>query len=105
MKTSRLMMVLMLAALFMPLSSAAAVTLVQTSDPGFYNNHIGTLLNLSNTGTDTCAEPFPIGNDCSAVYAAAPDLSAASSVLGNWLTDPLHLNGNWIGSPSIPNSW
>lgn len=84
----------------------AAIILVQTSDPGFYNNNLGTVLNLSNTGTDTCAEPFPVSNDCSTTYPTAPDLSAASSILGNWLTDPFNLNSNWSSSPiSIPNSW
>ena len=88
-----------------PALAGAQVTLVQTSDPGYYNNRIGTLLNLSNTGVDNCAEPFPVSNDCSATYATAPDLSAASTVLGNWLTDPLNLNANWVASPAIPNSW
>jgi hypothetical protein len=98
--------VLMLAVLAFPLQSNAAVTLVQTTDPGFYNNNIGTALNLSNTGTDSCAEPFPVGNDCAATYPSAPNLSAASAVLGNWLTDPLNLNGSWSSSQiSIPNSW
>ncbi|MEP6831863.1 MAG: hypothetical protein ABJB74_00655 [Gemmatimonas sp.] len=35
----------------------------------------------------------------------APNLSAANGVLGNWLTNPLSLNANWISSPAIPNSW
>lgn len=96
---------LMLAVLVSPLSSAAVI-LVETADPGFYNNSIGTALNLSNTGTDTCAEPFPTSNDCAATYPAAPDLSAAGSILGNWLSEPLNLNSNWSGSQiSIPNSW
>jgi hypothetical protein len=97
---------LMLAVLFVPLSSNAAVTLVQTADPGYYNNSIGTVLNLSNTGSDTCAEPFPTGNDCATTYPTAPNLSAASSILGNWLADPLNLNSNWSSLQiSIPNSW
>ena len=58
----------------------AQVTLVQTNSPGFYNNQIGTLLNLSNTGVDNCAEPFPVSNDCSATYPTAPSLAAASGV-------------------------
>ena len=97
---------LALGALLVPHYAAAApVTLVQTSDPGFYNNQIGNLLNLSNTGSDTCAEPFPVSNDCSNTYATAPNLSTASAVLGNWLTDPLNLNGNWSSLAHIPNSW
>ncbi|WP_246867434.1 PEP-CTERM sorting domain-containing protein [Diaphorobacter sp. LR2014-1] len=97
---------LLLSAMLLPLGASAAVTLVQTSDPGYYNNSIGTLLNLSNTGTDTCAEPFPTSNDCAATYPTAPNLSAASGVLGNWLTNPLSLNSNWSSAPiPIPNSW
>lgn len=92
-------------ALAVPAVGRAQVTLVQTSSPGFYNNQIGTLLNLSNTGVDNCAEPFPVSDDCAATYATAPSLAAASGVLGNWLTDPLHLNANWINSASIPTSW
>jgi hypothetical protein len=90
----------------LPQAAGAAVTLVQTSDPGYYNNSIGNLLNLSNTGTDTCAEPFPTGNDCTTTYPTAPNLSAASGVLGNWLTNPGSLNSNWSATQiSIPNSW
>jgi len=85
---------------------AEAVTLVQTSDPGLYNNNIGTLLNLSNTGSDTCLEPFPVSNDCNTTYPTAPNLSAASARLGNWLTDPLNLNEFWSATPiAVPNSW
>ena len=92
-------------AIAVPAVSSAQVTLVQTSSPGFYNNQIGTLLNLSNTGLDSCAEPFPVSNDCSANYPTAPNLAAASAVLGNWLTNPLSLNANWTSPPAIPNSW
>ncbi len=94
-----------LLAALLPLGAGAQVTLVQTNSPGYYNNKIGNLLNLSNTGFDTCAEPFPVANDCSATYATAPNLSTASSVLGNWLTDPANLNSNWASFSSIPNSW
>jgi len=83
-------------------ANLGAVVLVQTNDPGFYNNSIGTLLNLTNGGE---TGPFPISNDGSYTYPTAPDLSAASGVLGNWLTNPLSLNANWNYMPSIPNSW
>jgi hypothetical protein len=81
------------------------VVLVETSDAGFYNNSIGTALNLSNTGTNTCAEPFPASDDCTTTYPTAPNLSAASSILGNWLGNPGALNSNWSFLASIPNSW
>lgn len=83
-------------------SSTFGVTLVQTSDPGFYNNSIGTVLNSTNGGE---SGPFPISNDSNLTFPVAPDLSAASGALGNWLTDPLNLNSNWNLLPSIPNSW
>ncbi len=83
-------------------TAANAVVLVQTSDSGFYNNSIGTSLNGTNGGE---SGPFPVSNDSNLTFATAPDLSAASSALGNWLTDPLNLNSNWSFLASIPNSW
>ena len=83
-------------------SANAAVVLVTTSDPGFYNNSIGTVLNGTNGGE---SGPFPVSNDSNLNFPIAPDLSAASSALGNWLTNPLNLNSNWNLEASIPNSW
>ena len=83
-------------------TAANALTLVQTSDPGFYNDNIGTVLNGTNGGE---SGPFPVGDDSNLAFPTAPDLSAAGSILGDWLTDPLHLNGNWTHRDSIPNSW
>jgi hypothetical protein len=84
------------------IASAAPVTLVRTSDPGFYNNSIGTVLNGTNGGE---TGPFPVGNDGSYRFATAPDLTAANAALGNWLTNPLALNANWHQLASIPNGW
>lgn len=92
---------LLAAALAWP-TAANAVTLVQTSDPGFYNDSIGTVLNGTNGGE---GGPFPNSNDATLSFATAPDLSAAAAALGNWLTDPLNLNANWSAEASIPNSW
>ena len=94
---------LMVLALTFP-ASAQAVTLVTTSDPGFYNNNLGTVLNLTNGG-DTPTGYFPVTNDSTVSFPIAPDLSAAGGILGNWLTDPQNLNANWSAVPSIPNSW
>ena len=97
---------LLIPTLLLSIPTAHAITLVQTNDPGFYNNNIGTVLNLSNTGLDNAGEPFPVSNDSTASYPTAPNLSAASSVLGNWLTNPAALNAFWSTTPiSIPNSW
>lgn len=81
---------------------ANAVILVQTSDPGYYNSSIGTMLNSTNGGE---SGPFPISNDAALNFATAPDLSAASAALGNWLGNPFSLNANWVAQPSIPNAW
>jgi hypothetical protein len=82
--------------------TVAGVILVQTGDPGYYNNTIGTVLNGTNGGE---TGPFPVSNDSSLTFPTAPDLSAASAALGNWLTDPLNLNSNWQALTAIPNSW
>ena len=85
-------------------TAANAVVLVTTSDPGYYNDSIGNVLNNTNGG-DTSVGYFPTFNDANVVFPVAPDLSAASAALGNWLTDPLNLNANWTFELSIPNSW
>lgn len=82
--------------------SHASVTLVQTSDPGYYNNSIGTVLNGTNGGE---TGPFPIFDDSPRTFPTAPDLSAAQAALGNWLSAPTALNANWSLRPSIPSFW
>ena len=82
--------------------AVAGVILVQTGDPGYYNNAIGTVLNGTNGGE---TGPFPVSNDSSLTFPTAPDLSAASAALGDWLADPLNLNSNWQALAAIPNSW
>lgn len=99
----KLKSLLVAAAVFLP-ASASAVTLVTTSDPGFYNDSIGTALNGTNGG-DTATGMFPIVNDSAVSFPTAPDLSTASGALGNWLTNPGSLNANWTAEASIPNSW
>jgi hypothetical protein len=84
---------------------ANPIVLVQTNDPGFYNNKIGNMLNNTNGG-DTPSGYFPTTNDSTVNFSVPPDLSSVSSVLGNWLTDPFNLNSNWSSTPiAIPNSW
>ncbi|MDZ7753449.1 MAG: PEP-CTERM sorting domain-containing protein [Gammaproteobacteria bacterium] len=98
---NRLKTLAIVAAIMVPVY-AHAVVLVETSDPGFYNNSIGTLLNSTNGGE---SGPFPVSNDSNLNFPTAPDLSTADAVLGNWLTDPLNLNANWDLLAAIPNSW
>jgi hypothetical protein len=93
---------LLIAAAFLLPTTAHAVTLVTTSDPGFYNDSIGTVLNLTNGGE---SGPFPIFDDSTLNFPTAPDLSAAAPALGNWLTNPQSLNSNWTAEASIPNTW
>lgn len=80
------------------------VVLVQTSDPGYYNDSIGNALNDTNGG-NTSTGYFPTSNDSTVTFATAPDLTAANAALGNWLVDPLNLNANWSYESSIPNGW
>lgn len=86
-------------------ANANAVVLVQTLDPGYYNNNLGTILNLSNGQPDDSNQPFPVSNDASVSFPVAPDISAANGILGNWLSTPWSLNANWGGPMSIPNHW
>lgn len=97
--------ILSAAAIFAVAGTAnGTVVLVQTSDPGFYNDSIGMVLNNTNGG-DTSTGYFPTTNDSAVTFPTAPDLTAASTALGNWLTDPLNLNANWSFESSIPNMW
>jgi len=83
-------------------TAEALVVLVETSDPGYYNDNLGTILNGTNGGE---SGPFPVSNDSNLTFPTAPDLSAADAILGDWLTNPFSLNGNWSFLTSIPNQW
>jgi len=85
-------------------AGAGAATFVDDATTGLYNAGIGTVLN----GTD----PFfvtPSGGDptTSLGPSDAPDLSAAATELGDWLTSPAAPSGSgWSSGPvSIPSSW
>ena len=82
-------------AIFLFPMHANAVTLVTTSGSGFYNDSLGTLLNLSNSGVDDSSAYFPIFDDSSVNFAVAPDLTVVSSEIGDWLSNPGSLNANW----------
>lgn len=97
--------VLLVAAAFAVCGTAnATVTLVQTSDPGYYNHSIGTALNNTNGG-NTPIGYFPTTDDSTVNFATPPDLSTASAALGDWLANPPDLNANWSYLAAIPNSW
>ena len=80
----------------------APVTLVDGATQGFYNDSIGTVL-------DNTSAVFPGPNvstgDPILDVISAPDLSAASGALGDWLTDPLNLAAPWSGPQAIPTTW
>jgi hypothetical protein len=82
-------------------ADGAIVTLIDSSTPGHYNAGIGTLLN----GTDPA---FPSVGDPVA-NPAEPDLSAAATELGGWLSVPPDLataGSTWSATPvAIPSTW
>jgi hypothetical protein len=77
--------------------------LVDGSTPGYYNAALGTAL-------DGSQPQFPLANGASGdplVHSAPePNLSAAGSLLGQWLSpNPLPLNPHWSAPRPIPASW
>ena len=88
-----------------PSVSAATVSIVSDNNtPGSYNSSIGDL------GAPSGNLPwFPAPNTFTGtqdqLFSMAPDLSAAATALGNWLTDPANLNSNWVSLPAIPQGW
>ncbi len=80
------------------LAQAAPTTLIDGSTTGLYNQGIGTLLN----GTSAA---FPVAGDPTQTFTSAPDLSAASAALGNWLSNPAAPGGSWSGPQAIPGGW
>ena len=80
-----------------PSSPAAEILNVDT--PAMYNDSLGTILD----GTSVF---LPANNVSGPVTdIPEPDLSPASSILGNWLANPPVLSANWSGPQPIPTSW
>ena len=85
--------------------AARSATILDNSSLGYYNAGLGTSLDtLSFTG------PFPCANiscgDLTLSFPAAPNLSAASGALGNWLTSSAPTGGAWSAAPiAIPGTW
>ena len=78
------------------------VTFVDGNTPGYYNDSLGTILD----GTQPQFPlPFPDGGDPTIDPAAEPDLTAAASVLGNWLAPASGLNSYWSALTLIPATW
>jgi hypothetical protein len=92
--------------------AANAIVIVDGSTLGYYNDSIGESLNGTNpivddNGVNTFLFPLnnSVPNDPLIASAPQPNLSAASSALGNWLSNPGALNANWSGPQLIPSSW
>lgn len=94
---------LMALALVGAAGAANAATLVDNATQGLYNNSIQTVLN----GNDAFFVPTGSADPTVTLGPSqAPDLSAASSQLGGWLTTPALPGGTWSGGAvSIPSSW
>jgi hypothetical protein len=85
--------------------SAESALILSNSSTGLYNSGIGTSLDTNGT-----TDPFPCANvacgDLTVSYPTAPNLSAAASSLGAWLTNPTAPGGTWSGSAqAIPLTW
>lgn len=77
-------------------ASVNASTIIQNGDLGYYNFSLGRTLDGS----------FATAGDPTSINIPLPDLSAASSSLGAWLTDPgsLSTDTNW-SNQIIPGDW
>lgn len=91
------------------LAVAVPVTLVNDATLANYNATLGTSLDLTNPFGGNNMFPAhdvttgdPVLNIPS---SSAPDLSAASAQLGDWLGDPANLNANWTAPEVIPGTW
>ena len=84
--------------------SAHADVILGSSSLGRYNAAIGTSLDTSGVN-----DPFPCANvacgDLTVSFPTAPNLSAASGVLGDWLTNPSSPGGSWTSTQAIPSTW
>ena len=100
--------------------TGSAITLIDNSTLGWYNDNLGTILDGTNPATDDYGVSnflFPLA-DAYLTYdptfnsglSSAPDLSTVdgpTGILGNWLNNnPASLNGNWSPNQiAIPSAW
>jgi len=83
---------------------ANAITLINDASLGFYNSSLGTI--LDNTSANFPGANISTGDPSFNNISPAPNLSAAATILGNWLTNPTSLNGYWSASSvAIPLNW
>lgn len=98
--------VLILGLAFAAASPASAVVLVDGATLGAYNDSLGTILDCG-LG---CGNEFPLANSGSGdpilSFVSPPDLSAASGILGNWLSNTITPTGTgWVSPSAIPSNW
>lgn len=94
--------------LFVTANSGMALTIIDGATQGFYNSALGTTLDFTNPYLSTYLFPGANSNPDDPTIDPVPfepDLSAASGILGNWLSDPTNLNSNWSGLQAIPTNW
>jgi len=108
-KISRILSVLVVLSMFtgantFSFANSPEVTeLVNNNTTGYYNNSLGTILD----GTQL---QFPPANsygyaDITLPNSPEPNLDAAASIMGDWLSIPQQLNGNWSALLEIPKRW
>jgi hypothetical protein len=95
-------------ALVVGASYATAAVIIDGSTQGRYNG-LGLLLDTGTAPDPTNTDPFPCANvgcgDLTVAFPTAPDLSAASAALGDWLTTPDTPGGTWQPPMAIPATW
>jgi hypothetical protein len=89
----------------LPCAGTHAATILSNSSFGYYNNGLGTLLDSGGV-----LDPFPCANiacgDAAVSYPSAPNLAAAATQLGTWLSNSAPSGGTWSSAPQpIPGNW
>jgi hypothetical protein len=97
---------LALGLVFAAATPASAVVIIDASTSGAYNASLGTILDCG----AACGNEFPLANigsgDPILTAAAAPDLTAAAPILGNWLSNTATPTGiGWLAPGPIPSTW
>jgi hypothetical protein len=78
------------------------VSLIGDATQGHLNASLGSVLD----GTGVQFPPANTFGGMATQFPDAPDLSAAASILGGWLSaSPLPLNASWSGLQAIPTVW
>ena len=83
---------------------ASATIIISNTTNGYYNQSLGTI--LDKTSADFPGANSSTGDPVMNNISPAPNLSAASLILGNWLSNPQNLNSYWSPAPvAVPLTW